>query len=163
MCSLVPKPVRAIRVTRGGLEPSEFSRQALQVKSHPKSPRTTGNEAGASVDWNQGHPKKSKYCREFSIAWGRQKTARWPFHSCTIFAAYLINCRNKDFLKFNFHLSLPRSGYVSKKKGNLKFRVQKSGGERNQKLLHFRNTSNCIYNFWEDNTQALVMSRRLKP
>ena len=50
MCSLVPKPVRAIRVTRGGLEPSEFSRQALQVKSHPKSPRTTGNEAGASVD-----------------------------------------------------------------------------------------------------------------
>ena len=47
--SLVPRPVRAIRVTRGGLEPSaigEFSRQALQVTSHPKSPRTTGNEAG---------------------------------------------------------------------------------------------------------------------
>ena len=58
MCSLVPRPVRAIRVTRGGLEPSaiargvlgEFSRQAWQVTSavtsHPKSPRTTGNEAG---------------------------------------------------------------------------------------------------------------------
>ena len=51
--SLVPRPVRAIRVTRGGLEPSaigEFSRQAWQVTSavtsHPKSPRTTGNEAG---------------------------------------------------------------------------------------------------------------------
>ena len=50
ICSLVPRPVRAIRVTRGGLEPSEFSRQALQVESHPKSPRTTGNEAWASVD-----------------------------------------------------------------------------------------------------------------
>ena len=51
---LVPRPVRAIRVTRGGLEPSaitrgvlgELSRQAWQVTSHPKSPRTTGNEAG---------------------------------------------------------------------------------------------------------------------
>ena len=32
--SLVPRPVRAIRVTRGGLEPSA------------KSPRTTRNEAG---------------------------------------------------------------------------------------------------------------------
>ena len=35
-------------LTRGGLEPSaigEFSRQAWQVTSNPKSPRTTGNEA----------------------------------------------------------------------------------------------------------------------
>ena len=51
--SLVPRHVLAIQVTRGGLEPSaiaqgvlgEFSRQAWQVTSHPKSPRTTGNEA----------------------------------------------------------------------------------------------------------------------
>ena len=35
-------------LTRGGLEPSaigEVSRQAWQVTSNPKSPRTTGNEA----------------------------------------------------------------------------------------------------------------------
>ena len=35
-------------LTRGGLEPSaigEFSREAWQVTSNPKSPRTTGNEA----------------------------------------------------------------------------------------------------------------------
>ena len=58
-CSLVPRPVRAIRVTRGGLEPSaiarvlgELSRQAWQVTSHPKSPRTTGNEA-AFGEWNR--------------------------------------------------------------------------------------------------------------
>ena len=51
--SLLPRPVRAIRVTRGGLEPSviarvlgEFSRQVWQVTSHPKSPRTVGNVAG---------------------------------------------------------------------------------------------------------------------
>ena len=50
--SLVSRPVRAIRVTRGGLETSaiargvlgELSRQAWQVTSHPKLPRTTGNE-----------------------------------------------------------------------------------------------------------------------
>ena len=40
-CSLVPRPVCAIWVTRG----REFSLQAWQVTSHPKSPRTTGNEA----------------------------------------------------------------------------------------------------------------------
>ena len=54
--SLVPRPVRAIRVTRGGLEPSvlgEFSRQARQVTSHPKSPRTTGNEAVLEVEINE--------------------------------------------------------------------------------------------------------------
>ena len=51
--SLLPRPVRAIRVTSGGLEPSviarvlgEFSRQVWQVTSHPKSPRTVGNVAG---------------------------------------------------------------------------------------------------------------------
>ena len=51
--SLVPRPVRAIRVTRGGLEPSaigEFPRQAWQVTSHPESPRTTGNEAAFSLE-----------------------------------------------------------------------------------------------------------------
>ena len=51
--SLVPRPVGAIRVSRGGLEPSaiargvlaDFPRQAWQVTSHAKSPRRTGNEA----------------------------------------------------------------------------------------------------------------------
>ena len=35
-------------IVRGGLEPSaidDLSRQAQQVTSHPKSPRTTGSEA----------------------------------------------------------------------------------------------------------------------
>ena len=55
---------------------------------------------------NTGHPttvffkisdRRSKYCLEFSITWGRLKTSRWPFQSCTIFEAHLIK-----FLKFNF-------------------------------------------------------------
>ena len=46
--SLVPRPVCAIRVSRGDLESSawrEFFRQARQVTSYTKLPRTTGNEA----------------------------------------------------------------------------------------------------------------------
>lgn len=46
--SLVPRPVCAIRVSRGDLESSawrEFFRQARQVTSHTKLPRTTGKEA----------------------------------------------------------------------------------------------------------------------
>ena len=35
--------------------------------------------------------RRSKYCQEFSIFWWRLKVSIWPFHSCTIFEAYLIN------------------------------------------------------------------------
>ena len=35
--------------------------------------------------------RRSKYCQEFSIFWWRLKISIWPFHSCTIFEAYLIN------------------------------------------------------------------------
>ena len=35
--------------------------------------------------------RRSRCCLEFSSAWGRLKSSRWPFHSCTIFEAYLIN------------------------------------------------------------------------
>ena len=53
-----------------------------------------------SVTHNTGHPttvfweisvRRSKYCLEFSITWGRLKISRWPFHQCTIFEAYLLN------------------------------------------------------------------------
>ena len=36
--------------------------------------------------------RRSKYCLELSITWGRLKICTWwQFHSCTIFEAYLIN------------------------------------------------------------------------
>ena len=74
----------------------------------------------------QGHPtmvsckisvRRSKYCLEFSITWGRLKISKWSFHSCTIFEAYSINS-----LRFSeVHISPPRLGYFSYKKGNQKF------------------------------------------
>ena len=67
--SLVPRPVRAIWVTSGGLEPSaiargvlsEFSRQAWQVTSHPKSPRTTGSEAGIGLLFTHKHGLAARF------------------------------------------------------------------------------------------------------
>ena len=35
--------------------------------------------------------RRSKYCPEFSITWGRLTLSRWPFHSYIIFETYLIN------------------------------------------------------------------------
>ena len=39
---------------------------------------------------------RSKYCLEFSFAWGRLNISRWTFHLCTSLEAYLIN-----FLRFS--------------------------------------------------------------
>ena len=53
----------------------------------------------------QGHPttvfckisvRRSKYWVKYSISWGWLKISRWPFQSCTIFEAYIIN-----FLRFS--------------------------------------------------------------
>ena len=38
--------------------------------------------------------RRSKNCLEFSIAWGRLKISRWPFHSCTIFVLFCCH-RNR--------------------------------------------------------------------
>ena len=35
--------------------------------------------------------RRSKYCLDFSITWGRLKISRWPFHSRTFFEAYLTD------------------------------------------------------------------------
>ena len=56
--------------------------------------------------WIVGHPttvfckisvRRSKCFLEFSITWGWLKISKWPFHSCTIFEAYVII--PYDFLK----------------------------------------------------------------
>ena len=44
-CSLVPRPVRVIRVTRGGLEPSAIASWENFPDKLDRSPRMTGNEA----------------------------------------------------------------------------------------------------------------------
>ena len=65
-----------------------------------------------------------------------------------------------NFLKTNFHILLPKLGYFSQKKGNLKFSDTKMQW-RYQKMSHFRNTSNLTVNFRKSNTEALVISERL--
>ena len=46
--------------------------------------------------------RESNYCLECSITWGWLQISRWPFRSCTIFKAHLINS-----------ISLPRLAYFS--------------------------------------------------
>ena len=71
-------------------------------------------ELSVQATVNQEHPttvfckisvRRRKYCLEFSIAWGRLKIVRWPFHSCTSFEAYLTNSRifNSKVEFFAFH------------------------------------------------------------
>ena len=72
----------------------------------------------------QGRPKavfckitlrRSKGCLEFSIAWGRLRISKWPFYSCKIFVAYLINPL-QFFRRLFFCISLLRLSYFSQKK-----------------------------------------------
>ena len=99
--SLVPRPVRAIRVTRGSLEPSavlgEFSRQAWQVTSHPNLPRTTGNEA---------------VCEEHAGEWERTGEEIFRWQICFT-----------EFYRRNFFMN--RKGRV-KEDGAFKFFEQES-------------------------------------
>ena len=82
----------------------------------------------------QKFEKRLREKQMLPITWGRMKLSRWPFYSCSIFQAYVINL---NF--FFFHISLPSSrlGYISYKKGN-------HDGESNQKTYHFPNALNCV-------------------
>ena len=86
--------------------------------------------------------QKSKYCLRFSITWGLLKISRWPFHSCTVFEAYLINSLWISDVQFSHFTSQVRLFVIEKRKPKI-FGL-KNRGERNQKMSHFRNTSNCI-------------------
>ena len=83
--------------------------------------------------FKQGHPttvfrkisvQRSKYWLKLSITRGRLKTSRWPFHSFTVFEAYLIN----SLLFFEGYFSHYTFHWI---KGNLSL-MQKCDGERNQ-------------------------------
>ena len=63
--------------------------------------------------------RRSKNYLEFSDTRGRLTVSRSPFHSCTIFEAYLIN--SHDFLKYNFPHCNSQVKLFFVKKGNLKF------------------------------------------
>ena len=101
-----------------------------------------------------GHPitvfckisaRRSKYCLEFSIAWIRLKNPTWPFPSCTVFEAYLINSlRFCEVWIFTFHTQGQAILiFVGKKKPKI-FRFKKCDGEMNKKTFHFHNALNSI-------------------
>ena len=115
--SLVPRPVRAIRVTRGGLEPSavlgEFFRQARQVTSHLNSPRTTGNEA---------------VCLEHAGEWERTGEEIFRWQICFT-----------EFYRKNFFMNA--KGRV-KEDGTFKFYKQQSS--RRGRSYHARRTTHDV-------------------
>ena len=93
------------------------------------------------LKYTQGYPmtvfcqisvRRSKNCLEFSIAWGRIKISRWPFHSCTIFKAYLINS-----LRFSQSPVTPQVKLFFLVKGNLKFSEPKMRCREESEKLSF--------------------------
>ena len=60
--------------------------------------------------------RRSKYWQEFSISWWRLKNSRWPFDSCTIFGAYLINSLRFPEVKVSHFTSQVRLFFVEKRK-----------------------------------------------
>ena len=53
-CSLVPRPVRAIRVTRGGMEPSAIALEVYPRRIFPTSLTGDVTPEIAEDDWEQG-------------------------------------------------------------------------------------------------------------
>ena len=64
--------------------------------------------------------RRSKYCLEFSINWGRLKVSRWPFPIHGQFLK-LILLFSYAFLKFNFLHFTSQVRLIFVQKGNLKF------------------------------------------
>ena len=62
--------------------------------------------------------RKSKYWQEFSFSFSswRLKISRWPFHSCTIFEAYLINSLRFPEVQVLHFTSQVRLFFVEKRK-----------------------------------------------
>ena len=116
-----------------------------------------------SISQWQGHPttafckisvRRSKYCPNVSIPWGRLRIFRWPFHSSTIlFRGSLPN----NFLRFSevefSHFSTCLKLFSFRRKRKPKIFVLENAMERvTRKNSHFRKTLNYILNFRQNNT-----------
>ena len=62
-----------------------FSSWLLQLYETSQIPYQQECQGHATTVFCEITVRRSKNCLEFSIAWGRLKIYRWPFHSCTIF------------------------------------------------------------------------------
>ena len=79
---------------------------------------------------------------EYSMVWGRQKISKWPFHSCTIFEAYLMNSlRFSEVLFFTFQA--PKFELYFEEKGSLKFSDSNIWWRGNNKNANLRKDLNC--------------------
>ena len=58
----------------------------------------------------------NKYCLEIFVTWERLKISRWPYHSCAIFEAYLINSLRFSDVYFSHFTSQVRLFFVEKRK-----------------------------------------------
>ena len=118
----------------------------------------------------QGHPttvfceisvRRSKYCLEFSFAWGQLVNFQMNVPFMYNFQS-LSNKLPTIFWSLIFHNLRPWLHCFSWGK-NLKFLdILKGDRERNQKNSLFCKTLNCTQHFWKNNTEALVISKRLK-
>ena len=80
--------------------------------------------------------RRSKYWQEFSISWWRLKISIWPFHSCTIFEAYLINSLRFPEVQVWHFTSQVRLFFVEKRKPKI-FGFKNGIGRRIRKCLNF--------------------------
>ena len=87
--------------------------------------------------------RRSKYCLEFSIAWGRLKISRWAFHLWTTFEDYLINSLwFSDIQFFTFH-SPGLAIFMEERKAKIFGFKNVMKNRRNQKTSRCK-TLNCI-------------------
>ena len=86
--------------------------------------------------------RRSKYWQEFSISWWRLKISKWPFHSCTIFEAYVINSLRFPEVQVLHCTSQVRLFFVEKRKPKIfGFKNITKRGIRNNNI---HNTLNCL-------------------
>ena len=92
---------------------------------HVKSWKKLCEGSIANPCTSQGHPttvfceiyvRRSKYCLEIFVTWERLKISRWPYHSCAIFEAYLINSLRFSDVYFSHFTSQVRLFFVEKRK-----------------------------------------------
>ena len=120
-----------------------------------------------SLSVHQGHPttvsckislRRSTNCLQFSIPWGKLRISRWPFHSCMYNFRILSNKFPTILWSLIFGILPPRLSYFRRKRKPKIFGLKNAMERGIRKIL----SSSLIQNFWEDNTEALVTSKRLK-
>ena len=108
--------------------------------------------------------RRSKYCPQFSITWGRLIISTWSFHSCTVFEAN-SNKFPTIFWSLNFIHFTPqfRLFFLEKKKPKPFSGHKNVMGRGIRKILIFViKCLKCLKHFRENNIEFLEISKRLE-